>query len=405
MDLSFYTGFSASVTTQESQINTLEQQLSTGVAVSTPDQNPAAYETATLGNDQVASLASDSTTQADISSQLGSVDDVYSSVSSLLDNVQSVLEQGLNGTTSPANLQALSSQVTSAAQQLLGLANTTGTGGTYLFGGSRGTVQPFQSVQTANGTQVLYMGDGGQSQAAISDNTTASTIANGDVFMSGLSGDGFASVAAGANNTGTGVLLSQGVASPAAASAFQSQAAPITLSFAQGATGLTYTATQGGNTVATGAVGSDTTLQLGGVDFELTGTPAAGDSFTISPSRPQSAFALLQNIAATLQSSSSSPAQQAQTSQQLNQDLVSLQQYQQNVVTAQAQNGVTLQAVSNAGVADTSQSTAAQATVQNAVGVNTAAAITALDETSTALQAAFKAFGDIAGLSLFNYLS
>jgi flagellar hook-associated protein 3 FlgL len=405
MELSFYTNFSSEVAQQEAQLNTLEQQISTGVAVSTPDQNPAVYETATIGEDQVASLASDSTTQADISSQLGSVDDVYSSVSTLLDTVQSVLEQGLNGTTSAANLQSLSSQVTSAAQQLLGLANTTGTGGTYLFGGSRGAVQPFQSVQTASGTQIVYMGDGGQSQAAISANDSASTIANGDVFMSGLAGDGFASVSASASNTGTGVLLSQGIASPAGASAFQSQSSPITLSFAQGASGLTYTATQAGNTVATGAVGTDTAIQLGGVDFELSGTPAAGDSFTVSPSRPQSAFTLLQNIANTLQSSSATPALTAQTSQELNQELVSLQQYQQNVVTAQAQNGVTLQAVNNAGIADTNQSTSVQNAVQSAIGVNTAAAITSLDETTTALEAALKAFGNISTLSLFNYLS
>jgi flagellar hook-associated protein 3 FlgL len=405
MELSFYTGFSASVTQQESQLNTLEQELSTGIAVNTPDQNPAAYETATIGTDQVSALTSDSTTQADISSQLGSVDDVYSSVSTLLDTVQSVVEQGLNGTTSAANLQSLSTQVTSAAQQLLGLANTTGTGGTYLFGGSRGSVQPFQSMQTATGTQVMYVGDGGQSQAAISANNTASTIANGDVFMSGLEGDGFASVTASASNTGTGVLLSQGIASPATASAFQSQSSPITLSFAAGASGLTYTATQAGNTVATGAVGTNTSLQLGGVDFELSGTPAAGDSFTVSPSRPQSAFTLLQNIATTLQSSSATPAQTAQTSQQLNQELVSLQQYQQNVVTAQAQNGVTLQAVSNAGLADTDQSTSIQNAVQNAIGVNTASTITSLNETTTALEAAMKAFGSISTLSLFNYLS
>jgi flagellar hook-associated protein 3 FlgL len=249
------------------------------------------------------------------------------------------------------------------------------------------------------------MGDGGQSQAAISANDSASTIANGDVFMSGLAGDGFASVSASASNTGTGVLLSQGIASPAGASAFQSQSSPITLSFAQGASGLTYTATQAGNTVATGAVGTDTAIQLGGVDFELSGTPAAGDSFTVSPSRPQSAFTLLQNIASTLQSSAATPALTAQTSQELNQELVSLQQYQQNVVTAQAQNGVTLQAVNNAGIADTNQSTSVQNAVQSAIGVNTAAAITSLDETTTALEAALKAFGNISTLSLFNYLS
>jgi len=405
MELSFYTNFAASITQQENQLNTLEQQISTGVAVQTPDQNPAVYQTATLENDQISALANDSTTQADIQAQLGSVDDVYSSVSSLLDNVQSVLEQALNGTTSSANDASLATQVNAAGQQLLSLANTTGSNGTYLFGGSRGTVQPFQTVQTGSGQSVVYLGDGGQSQAAISSGGVASTIANGDVFVSGLSGDGTAVATAAASNTGTGVLLSEGISNPASASAFQAQANPITLSFAQGPDGLTYTATQAGNTLSTGNVTADMSLQLGGVDFELTGTPAAGDSFTVSPSRPQSAFALLQSIAATLSSTGTTPAQVAQTSQQLNQALASLAQYQNGVVTAQAQNGVTLQAVNNAGTSDSDQSTTLQADVNSQTGVNTVTAIATLDETSTALQAAMKAFGDIQNLSLFNYLA
>jgi flagellar hook-associated protein 3 FlgL len=405
MQLSFFTNFGNSIAQQESQLSTLEQQVSTGIAVQTPDQNPAAYESATLNQDQISALSNDSTTQADIQGQLGSVDNVYSSVSSLFDNVQSVLEQALNGTTSSQNMQALATQISSASQQLLGLANTTGSDGNYLFGGSRGTVQPFQTVQGATGASIAYMGDGAQSQALVSPDSAASTIANGDVFMTGLSGDGFATTAAASSNTGTGQLLSQGVASPAAASTFQSQATPITLSFANGASGLTYTATQGGSTISTGAVSSNMTLQLGGVDFELSGAPASGDSFTVSPSRPRSAFALLQNIQTTLQNAGSGGAQAAQTNQQLNQDLAGLAQYQQSITAAQAQNGVTLQAVTNAAASNTSQSTALQNNVQSTIGVNAATAITSLDETTTALEAAMKAFGSIQNLSLFNYIS
>jgi flagellar hook-associated protein 3 FlgL len=147
------------------------------------------------------------------------------------------------------------------------------------------------------------------------------------------------------------------------------------------------------------------TLQLGGVDFELSGAPASGDSFTVSPSRPQSAFALLQNIQTTLQNAGSGGAQAAQTNQQLNQDLAGLAQYQQSITAAQAQNGVTLQAVTNAAASNTSQSTALQNNVQSTIGVNAATAITSLDETTTALEAAMKAFGSIQNLSLFNYIS
>ncbi|HUM09041.1 MAG TPA: flagellar hook-associated protein FlgL [Acidocella sp.] len=405
MELSYYTNFASSIAQQEAQLSTLQQQIASGVSVQTPDQNPAAYETATLGNDQISALTSDATIQASIQSQLGSVSNTYQSVSSLFDNVQSVVEQALNGTTNSENMKLLATQVSTAAQQLVGLGNSTGTNGTYLFGGSRGNVQPFQTGSSGN---IVYMGDGGQSQAAIAPGASASTIANGEVFMNGLSGDGFASVTATPSNSGTSSLLSQGVANPAAASAFQASplANAITVSFSGPPSALTYTTTQGGVTSAAASVTPGMSLTLGGVDFQLNGTPQAGDSFTISPSRPQSAFSLLQNVARTLTAAGgdTSPAQAAQTRQQLNQDLSGLAQYQQSVLAAQAQNGVTLQAVSKAGTSDTNQETAVQTAVQNATAVNMPAALTTLSETETALQAAMKAFGSVHSLSLFNYL-
>jgi flagellar hook-associated protein 3 FlgL len=410
MELSFFTNFANSITQQEAQINTLQEEISSGVSVQTPDQNPAAFEMATLSTDQIDSLNSDATTQANIQSQLGSVDTIYQSVSSLFNNVQAVLEQALNGTTSSQNMQELATQITSAGQQLLGLGNTTSTDGTFLFGGSRGNIPPFQISQSGS---IIYSGDGAQSQAAISTDTSASTIANGEVFMSGLDGDGFASVAAtgntvtGTSNTGTGMLLSQGVSSPSAAAAFQASptSSAITVTFGGTPSALTYTTTQNGVTSAATPVTSGSSVTLGGVDFELTGTPAAGDTFTITPSRPQSSFQLLQNIATTLSTAGTTAAQVAQTNQQLNQDLASLAQYQQGVATATAQNGVTLQAVSNAGLSNSNQVTALQTSVNNTIGVNVPDAITSLDETSTALEAAMKAFGSVQNLSLFNFIS
>ncbi|HQT46411.1 MAG TPA: flagellar hook-associated protein FlgL [Acidocella sp.] len=405
MNLSFFTNFANNIAQQEAQMNVLQQQISTGLAVQTPDQNPAAFATAAMGNDQISALANDNTTQANIQVQLGSVSNTYTSVSSLLNNVQSVVEQALNGTTSAQNLNALASQVNSSSNQLLALANTTSSNGTFLFGGSRGSVAPFQSNSSGN---IVYMGDGGQSQATIAPNITAATIANGSVFVSGLKGDGTSQVTANTTNTGTGQVLQEGVVNAAAAHAFQAGNSPITLSFAVSGGQTTYTATQGGATLSSGPVTQNTqgqsSVQLGGVDYQISGAPANGDSFTLSPSRPQSAFDLLKTIATALSSAASTPAQVAQTNQILNQSLAGLAQYQQGVVTAQAQNGVTLQAITNAGASNTNQSTAIQTNVQNATAVNMPVAIANLDQTLTALQAAMKAFGTAQSLSLFTYI-
>ena len=406
MSASLYTNFTASIASQDALINTLEDEISTGYAVQTPDQNPAAFEVATIANEQVSGLANDSATQNAITTQLDSVNSTYSAVSALYNNVQSIIEQSLNGATSPQELQTLSTQINSASQQLLGLANSTAPDGNYLFGGTRTDLTPFQ---TNSAGTVVYLGDAGQSQSQISPDTTSSSVANGEVFTSALAGDGYSTVTASSTNVGDGTLLSQGVVTPAAAAAFQAGDQPVTLSFASSGIGnLTYTATQNGSTIGTGNVPlqstTGTTIQLAGQDYLLNGVPSAGDSFTISPSRPQTVFALLQNLASTLSSSAGSPATNAQTTQSINGDLSTLAQYQQALLVAQAQNGVTLQAISSAGRSNANQQTALAATVQDATAVDQPVAITTLDETISAVQAAEKAFSDAQSLSLFKYL-
>lgn len=401
MSASLFTNFSASISLQESRINLLEQQIASGYAVQTPSQNPSAYETATIAQNQIDALTNQNATQATVQTKLASVTNAYASVSTLYNNIQAVIEQALNGTTSPAQLQTFSSQIQSFSQQLVGLANATAPDGSYLFGGSRSTLTPFQT--NANG-QVVYLGDSGQSQAAITPTTTASTLTSGTVFVSALAGNGYSLVTAGSTNAGTGTLLSEGVTQSQTAAAFQAGSTPIVLSFANGASGLTYTATQNGTTIATGAASDGTSIQLAGQTFQLSGAPAGGDSFTISPSRPQTAFDMLQGLSSSLSTAVNSSASRAQLTQTLTNGLATLAQYQQTLLTAQAQNGVTLQAISNAGSSNTNQSTALQVTVQNAIGTDMPSAIAQLNQTITAVQAAAKAFSAVQNLSLFQYI-
>ncbi|MCB8874925.1 flagellar hook-associated protein FlgL [Acidisoma silvae] len=401
MSASLYTHFLANITQQEATVNTLEQQIASGYAVQSAAQNPGAFATATITNNQITALTTQNATQANIQTKLGTVSDSYTAVSTLYDTVQSVIEQALSGSSNAQDMQALSQQVSAAGQQLLGLANGTAPDGTYLFGGSRNMLVPFQT--NADGTTV-YLGDGGQGQAAISPDTTASTLASGTVFTNALAGNGYSVISADANNSGSGTLLATGIVQSAAAASFQSGTTPITLSFAEGDSGLTYTASQGDTVLATGSATSGTTLQLAGQSFQINGTPDAGDSFTIAPSRPQTAFALLQSIASALSATGSSSADRAQTTQALNGALSTLAQYQQTLLTAQAQNGVTLQAIASAGTSNSNQSTQLQLTVQNAVGVDMPSALTQLNETITAVAAAGKSFAAVQNLSLFQYL-
>ena len=426
MNLSFYNSFLNNLANQESQISTLQQQISTGSTVQTAAQNPAAYETASLANDQINQLTDDSVTQGNIQVQLGTASGVYSSVSSLLDNVQSIVEQGLNATSNSQNLSSLAQQVQSSTQQLMSLGNTQLPNGNYLFGGTRGNIQPFQTDSTGN---ISYFGDSGQSQASIDGGTLANTLVNGSALTTALTGDGTSVVTASKGNDGTGQIQQAGLNNVQQASAFQAGSNQIQITFSNDASGnLTYTATQvpgsfstvngqptftptpGGTTttLAQGPVNTsangETDLNLLGMNFQITGSPDATDRFNINPARPQTAFSLLQQISSTLNGARATPAQAAQTNQALNQSLAELGQYQQSITTAQAQNGVTLQALSNAKTNVGVQQSAAQTTIDNATAVNMPAAITALNQSMTAIEASMKAFSEVQSLSLFKYL-
>lgn len=417
MDISFYNSFLTNLGTQENQVATLQQQISTGSTAQTAEQNPAAYETAALANDQIVQLGSDTTIQSTLQSQLGSATSAYSAMTSLFDNVQSILEQGLTGTTNSQNLSSLSQQVQSASQQLLSLGNTQLSNGNYLFGGSRSTISPFQVDSAGN---VSYFGDSGQSQASIDAGATANTLVNGSVLTSAMQGDGTSYIAANQNNEGTGQISQEGLSNVTQADAFQASAltSAITINVTTNASGATtFTAEQNGAPVSFNtssgpqssvtmntSAGGKTNLNLLGMNFSVAGAPQSGDKFTISPARPQSAFQLLQTISSTLSASNTTPAQAAQTSQILGQSLAGIGQYQQAITLAQAQNGVTLQAVNNAQSNSNSQKIAAQTTISNATGVNMPAAITALNQTMTAIEASMKSFATAQSLSLFKYL-
>lgn len=417
MDISFYNSFLTDLATQESQVSTLQQQISTGSTAQTAAQNPTAYETASLANDQIAQLNGQTTTQSTLQSQLGSATSAYSSMISLFDNVQSIVEQGLNGTANSQNLAALSSQTQSASQQLLTLGNTQLPNQTYLFGGTRGTIAPFQVDESGN---VSYFGDSGQSQATIDESATANTLVSGSVFTSAMQGDGTSYVTANADNTGTGEISQQGLSNLTQANAFQASAltSAITISVSTDATsGATVLkAEQNGKPLSFNTSSSQTSMTLNtsaggetnfsvlGMNFSVSGTPKSGDQFTISPARPQSAFQLLQSIRSALSATRATPAQAAQTNQILNQSLAGIGQYQQAITIAQAQNGVTLQAISNAQTNSNAQKIAAQTTVDNATSVNMPAAITALNETMSAIEASMKTFAAAQNLSLFKYL-
>jgi len=399
---SFFTNTSQDFVSQQSGIEALQQQLATGLAVPTAGANPAAFVGAARDTADASFLSAETAAQTNVQTRLGAASSALQQASTVLDHIQTIALQAINGTEGGADYQALSAQVGESLQQLISVGNTQGSNGNYVFAGTAKGTEPF--VQNAGGS-VQYFGNDGLSMVKVSPGISVNAALSGSAFTGAMSGNGYTSLAAAASNSGTATVLPVGISNQASASTFQQGTQPISLVFSKSASGaLVYKATQGSSSIGSGAAASGQVLSFAGTEFKLSGTPGSGDSFTIAPARPQTVFALAQAIQTTLSSPGNTPALRALSRQVLGNALAGLEQYQGRVSATNARVGVVLQTVQHASSANAQRSTADQVNAGKLTAADAPAVMAAISQQISALQAAFKAFGLTASLSVFTYL-
>jgi flagellar hook-associated protein 3 FlgL len=172
-----------------SQMDTLENEETTGLSVQAPSDNPGAMVT-TLND-----LASQSQEQqyssniTTLQSQANSVYSALESLQSITSQAQSIATEASSGTASQTTLNDYASQITSLIQQAVELVNSKDPEtGQYLFSGTDSGQQPFTATTNANGnvTSVTYQGNSSVNQSDIAPGTSMSV----DVPGANTSGSG-----------------------------------------------------------------------------------------------------------------------------------------------------------------------------------------------------------------------
>jgi flagellar hook-associated protein 3 FlgL len=189
-----------------------------------------------------------------------------------------------------------------------------------------------------------------------------------------------------------------------AATSFRNGTSPYTISFSDSPSGMQYTISQSGNPVSTGAFTEGMSLTVGGVSLRVDGAPKAGDQFTVAPSRPQSMFSTLSQLADALRKPQSTAAQHAQNNQRINAVLSNLKQSQTRVESLQSTVGVAVRAIQTTNNANAIQQTNDDQAISQALDANLPKVLTALNEHKMALVDAMGAFGTLSKLSLFKYI-
>ena len=146
-----------------------------------------------------------------------------------------------------------------------------------------------------------------------------------------------------------------------------------------------------------------------GVDFGaqvvLTGTPVAGDTFTVSASSNQSLFQTLQNILGVLRSPIGDSTYTAtEYSIDLGTELTNIDQAINNISRVQSAVGTRMQEIESQGSVLSDLDIQYQAKLSDLQDLDYAEAISDFIKQQTNLEAAQKSFAQISGMSLFDYL-
>jgi flagellar hook-associated protein 3 FlgL len=369
-----------------------QSQLSTGKQIQTAADNPAGMAQINQLNIELSASQQYVTNGNAASANLKLEEQALTDGTNILQSAQDLAVQANNSALTSSERGDIATQLSQLLQQLVGIGNSTDSNGNFLFGGWASTTQPFSQ----SGSSVSYSGASGVNQIQIGSNQSVSAGDTGAaVFMNAPAGNGTFTTAAGAANTGS-ASIDTGTVTNATAWV------PDTYTISFSSPTQYQITNSGGTVVGSGSYTSGDAIAFDGVQVTVTGTPAAGDQFTVAPAGTASVFSTLSGLVATLNSTTLNAAQmttQIQTAMQQLQGAVS------HMGDVQASVGSRVNAITASQTSAQAQQTNLQTSISGLSDVDYAAAVTRLNTEEVSLQAAQESYASMAKLSLFNYLS
>lgn len=426
----FDAGLAGVLRGQEALFKT-QNQLSTGRRVLTPADDPAAASQALVVGQSQAVNTQQIDNQGAARGQLGLVDNQLSSLGDLLQNVRDRVVQAGNPALSPTDRQAIATELQSRLDELTGIANAKDGSGQYMFSGYQSATQPF-ALSPAGA--VTYFGDSGERLLQVAaSRQMAVNVAGNDVFMNVKTGNGtFQTTAggniAGGNNQGSGIVDRGSVLDPAKWSAAIAAGTPnlaikFNVTTSGGTTTTTYQLYDQADLAANGASATPLTAAIPfvpgqviplatttpaldyGAQVIVTGQPANGDTFDVSPSSNQSLFSTIQNVINTLKAPAGTASfSNAEYSNRIGAALTNVDQGLENVSRVRSSVGARLNELDSLTNTAQDMDLQYQSSLSNLQDLDYAKAASDLSRQQMQLQAAQQSFVKVSGLSLFNLL-
>jgi flagellar hook-associated protein 3 FlgL len=168
-----------SVETSSSALSKVTQELSTGLAVNEPSDNPSGTDQILTINDTMANVAQYQADATSATNSLSYTDSQLESVQNLVTQARTIaVAAASSGTESTTDQASNAQQISSIITAITNLANTQ-LNGNYIFSGTATTVQPY----TPGDTTYTYNGNTSTSSTAIGPNQEVTTSTPGSTIF------------------------------------------------------------------------------------------------------------------------------------------------------------------------------------------------------------------------------
>lgn len=377
-----------------------QQQVSTGRRILSPSDDPVASARALEVTNSQEINAKFATNRRNANDTLSSAEGALQSVTSLLQDVKTLVVQAGSGVLDNTQRQYIATELQGRFDELVGLANSRDGVGNYIFSGYQSATKPF----TASATGATYSGDQGPRMAQLHTSRQIEVTQNGFELFQNIASTGVFSTAADAANAGSATISAGAVVDGAVLTG-----APYNIAF--GAAGA-YTVTN----VTTGATSSGTytsgaSIVFEGLQFEITDgsvapvSPQNGDEFTITPVTHQSVFTTLKSLIGVLQNPAATANDRAKLAGGLSVANSNIDHALDHVLTERASIGSSLKEIESLDQLGEDLNVQYAQTLSELQDLDYVQAITDLTKQQTALQAAQQSYIKVTSLSLFNYMS
>jgi flagellar hook-associated protein 3 FlgL len=379
---------------RQSDLNALQDQITTGKRVARASDDPAA---ASRAERALASIGRSETSQRAVDASKVLVTQAESTLGdagTLLQRARELMVSAGNASYGDGERKGIADELQSIREQLLSLANSGDGAGTYLFGGQGATQKPF--ADTAGGVQfVAADGEMRTEQPTGLPLTTDGAAA----WLQARTGNGVFVTSAAAGVRNATIDVGQ-VADPSALTG-----ADYTIDFSVSGGTTTYAVLKNGAPTAVVAAPyvSGQAITVDGMTVAVSGTPAAGDQFRIAPSTPTlGVFDTLDRAIAGLKTPGRTGAPIAQANGEGLRDLDSVLA---NLQAARAAAGAVLNRIDSETDRLDAQKLASTSERSNAEDVDMVHAISDFQNRQSGYDAALKSYAMVQRLSLFQYVN